>query len=293
MCGRRSTGSPRTSTSGIVAGTLARMRSIERAVPRRRLVALGLRRRAATPRPPRRRAGRARRAPGRPHARPRGRASATGCRCGRPARRRPGRPTSGRRRPAPTSRRAVDVPEGLRGVDDERSVAKLVGDVVDRLVRADLVVGRLQRGGGRRRPPLPRRRRRRRRPGRGGRPATESPSRRAARAARRVQHGRVLDRAVHDRVLGARRLPASVPSTAACSACVPFAAKLTSSGRAPIDVGDRLAGGVEQQPGAAAGAVEPGRIGPAVVKRGEQRLPRDRVQRRTRCRVEDSRHARR
>ena len=46
--------------------------------------------------------------------------------------------------------------------------------------------------------------------------------------------------------------------------------------------GHGLARGVEQQPGATTGGVQSGRVGPAVVERGEQRLAAHGVQRRAR-----------
>ena len=55
--------------------------------------------------------------------------------------------------------------------------------------------------------------------------------------------------------------------------------------------GDGLPGRVQQHSGAAALPVEPGRVGPAVVERGEQRGPRGRVQRGRRRVVEIGRHA--
>lgn len=49
--------------------------------------------------------------------------------------------------------------------------------------------------------------------------------------------------------------------------------------RAAADgLGGGLAGGVQQQPGPPALAVEPGRVGPALVQRGKQRLTCDGVQ---------------
>ena len=54
------------------------------------------------------------------------------------------------------------------------------------------------------------------------------------------------------------------------------------------DRGHDLARVVEQHPGAAGGAVEAGGVGPAVVGRGEQDVPRCRVQRLGRCGVKVS-----
>ena len=78
------------------------------------------------------------------------RATATGCPCGPPARRRPaGRPTCGRWPPAATSRPAT----GIRPADCAASTSSgtparpaRLGHLRDRLDRADLVVGRLQAG---------------------------------------------------------------------------------------------------------------------------------------------------
>ena len=92
----------------------------------------------------------------------------------------------------------------------------------------------------------------------------------AAPALGRVQHGAVLDRAVHERrraaVAGQRAEHGGVQGLRA----VRGEADLVRPGADAV--GDRLAGGVEQQPGPAARAVQPGRVGPAVVERGEQRL---------------------
>ena len=87
---------------------------------------------------------------------------------------------------------------------------------------------------------------------------------------RRVQHRRVLDRAVHERRplrgAGQRAEHRGVQRLRA----VGGEADLVRPGAERF--GQRLAGRVEQQPGPPARAVEPGRVGPAVVQRGEQRL---------------------
>ena len=182
-----------------------------------------------------------------PRARPPGRASASECRCGPPARRRVG-PPHVRASPAST-----DQPSGLGAWPSvwrrhRRPAARrrAVGDRGDRLRRADLVVGGLQAAAA---TPSARARPRRTRPGRPGPVRRRRPTRPppCATCCGGVQHRGVLDRAVHERA-PARRLPASVPSTAACSAWCRSPVKLTSSGRAPSASATRFAGRVEQQP---------------------------------------------
>ena len=81
-----------------------------------------------------------------------------------------------------------------------------------------------------------------------------------------------------------------MPRTAACSACVPLAGKLTSSGRAPRHSAVRLAGRLEQKCGPATGRIQSSRIRPAVTEGRDECLSRDRVQRRPRRRVEVGHH---
>ena len=190
---------------------------------------------AATPPRPRWQARRARPAPGRPRARPAAVASATARRSAPRVPRRPGRPTSARPRRARTTRRA-----GRRG---------------------PLPGSRPRPAAGRRRPAAPRRRPP---PAAGcrprGWPPGERPPRRPrsgrrqtkASACTRAAASTPIDRAVPPAAAcwsaacstaecstalctnaGRRRSPASVPSTARCSAWVPPEVKLTSSARAP------------------------------------------------------------
>ena len=131
---------------------------------------------------------------------------------------------------------------------------------------ADLVVGRLERRGSD--------------AGGAGRPlerGTVDPSRpvdadrlAGAGEARRLQHRRVLDRAVHQRPAG----------SCAGQGAQDGQVQRLHAGRRELHLvragaevgGDRLAGGVEQQPGPPRGPVEPAGVGPAVVQGGQVRL---------------------
>ena len=200
----------------------------------------------------------------------------TGCRCGPPARRRPGGPphlcalADSSDQPAGTGTRPSDCAASVCSGTPARAQAAATS--VDRLHGADLVVGAHQAGqggagrgdrgaeGGRVDPA-----------GRStGTPTASPPAATCRSAACRTQECSTAECTSR---LPARRRPARPPRTASWAAWVPEAQKVTSSGRAPSHLGHGRAGAVEQQPGAPAGPVEPGRVGPAVVQRGAAAPP--------------------
>ena len=170
------------------------------------------------------------------------------------------------------------MPEHLRRVDDERHRPERRRHVRHRLGRPHLVVRGLQRG-------------------RGDAAAAAAADRNASastRASRSTPIGTAVPPCAACHCAACR--------TAECSTVLCTSAPLRGAGqraehrgvqglrpvRREADlvrpgaerVGERFAGRVEQQPGPPARSVEPGRVGPAVVQRGEQGLARHRVQRR-------------
>ncbi len=180
----------------------------------------------------------------------------------------------GEQRPAG---RQVHPPGALRGVHQQRHLAAERCHLGDRLHRADLVVGGLQHG------------ERGVRPQRGGEdlrvhPAEPVDRHRGDLAALgevpfgAVQHAGVLDG-------GVRQVPAAPPVAAQraqhpeVDGLGPAGGEGDLVGPAADHLGHGLPGGVQQHSGPASGAVEPGGIGPSLVQRGGQRLPRDGVER--------------
>ncbi len=189
----------------------------------------------------------------------------------------------GQQRPAG---RDVHPPGALRRVHQQRDtgLGAQRGDLADRLDGAHLVVGALQRGQG---GVLAQQR------AEGLRVDPAAPVHRDHRdlAARDlvpvgdVQHAGVLHRRV-DQVAAAPPVPRQGAQQAELDGLRPARGEGDLVGPRAQHRGDRLPGGVEQHPGLPAGAVQPGRIGPALVQGGGQRLPRDGVQRGRRGHVE-------
>ena len=100
-----------------------------------------------------------------------------------------------------------------------------------------------------------------------------------------VQHAGVLHRGVHQ-VRAAPPVTGEGAQQAELDGLCPAGGEGDLVGPRAQDGGDRLAGGVQQHPGLPAGAVQPGRIGPALVQGGGQGLPRDGVQGGRRSHVE-------
>lgn len=92
-----------------------------------------------------------------------------------------------------------------------------------------------------------------------------------------VQHAGVLDRRV-DQVGAAPPVAAQGAEHAQLDGLGAAGGEGDLVGPGAEDLGDGLAGGVEQHPGLPAAAVQPGRVGPALVQGGGERLPGDRVE---------------
>ena len=192
------------------------------------------------------------------------------------ARPRAGRPTCARwpvssDQPAGTGQPARPTGPRRRSSGTPRSRAGR-GRLGHRLHGADLVVGADQAGQGHARAAD--------RGGAGGQVDPAEPvdrhagrrRRRPRRAARRRAARRVLDRRVHERRRrrgGARPGRRARPAWRGLGAA---GAKVSSSGRTPSTSAIASRARVEQLPGPAGRRVELGRVGPAVVERGQQRL---------------------
>ena len=192
----------------------------------------------------------------------------------------------GQDRPA---RRDRVVAQRLGRVDDERHAGRQVAPPRDRLGRADLVIGRLQRGA--RGSPCPRAAAANCAASTRPNPSTPTRCARPPRATWDSAACRTAECSTALCTKPARRvLPARVPRTAACSAWVPFGAEADLLGPGTDRVGDACRAESSSSPARRAGAVEPARVGPAVVQGGEQGLTRHRVQRRARRTVQIRAH---
>lgn len=174
----------------------------------------------------------------------------------------------------------------LRGVHQQRHPRRPADlrDPGHRLLGADLVIGGLQTG---QRGVLAQRVRERRRAHRprpvhrdlGDRPALR------LMGGRRMEHRRVFDRG-DDQMAADTPTSRESPGHPRVHRPGPRRGECELVRTASDGFGGGLPGGVQQQPGAPSLAVEPGRVGPALVQRGKQRLTCDGVQGSGGCGVE-------